>query len=31
MAYKLDQKLKALIFERKQVLEHLALLDVKIA
>ncbi|KMK50993.1 hypothetical protein RO21_08850 [[Actinobacillus] muris] len=31
MAYKLDQKLKHLEFERKQVLEHLALLNVKIA
>ncbi|WP_373100501.1 MULTISPECIES: hypothetical protein [Pasteurellaceae] len=31
MAYKLEQKLKALAFERKQVLDHLALLDVKIA
>ncbi|OOF52621.1 hypothetical protein [Rodentibacter trehalosifermentans] len=30
MAYKLDQKLKDLEFERKQVLEHLTLLDVKI-
>ncbi|OOH87189.1 hypothetical protein BMT54_10325 [Pasteurellaceae bacterium 15-036681] len=31
MAYNLDAKLKSLEFERKQVLQHLALIDDKIA
>ncbi|WGE57304.1 hypothetical protein [Actinobacillus equuli] len=31
MAYSLDKKLKALEFERKQVLQHLALLDADIS